>query len=183
LLAGTVHYRSGNLEDAQRALQTVLRDGAAREATRNKAHFVAGLMAADRADPSGLRKHISALGTAASGAAEADVLELPGRLLDLEGNVDGALLRLDQTAMQRSRERDYRGMVRALATAGDLAERAGRVGLAANYLLRAGRSAAHGSGPEAAEWLQRARALGERSGDRALVVEAEALLDTIEAGP
>lgn len=70
-------------------------------------------------------------------------------------------------------------MVRVLAAAGDLAEGSKKFARAGNYLLRAGRSTAQRAGPEAREWLERARDLGARSGDPALVLEAEAILDTL----
>jgi tetratricopeptide (TPR) repeat protein len=176
LLLATIHYRAGNAPQAASALDALLRAPSPKPTTRAKAHFLAGLMAADRRDAEGIRSHIAAIDSDATPGMDADRLELKGRLAGLADVTDKALTLLDRAVVLRRIDRDYRGMVRALATAGDLAERAQRRVLAGNYLLRAGRSAAQRSEPEAREWLERARDLGKRSGDSALVSEAEAVL-------
>ncbi len=182
LLIGTIHYRAGHLERAQATLSALLQNREANPATLSRAHFVAGLIAADLSALPALREHIAAmLGDTAVGPG-ADYLELQGRLLGLEGDIDGALRLLDEAADLRGVERDYRGMVRALATAGGFAEQAGRLQPAANYLLRAGRSAAQRAEPNAQDWLRRAMNLGKQSGDAALTKEADAILRKIEAG-
>lgn len=183
LLVGTIHYAAGHLGPAQATLNALLQDRAAGPATRSRAHFIAGLIAADRAALPALREHIAALQRDPAARPDVDHLELQGRLLGLEGDIDGALRLLDQAADLRSIERDYRGMVRTLAAAGDLAERAGRLQSAGNYLLRAGRSAAQRDAPEAPDWLHRAIKAGMLTGDSALVREAEAILRRAEAGP
>jgi hypothetical protein len=72
-------------------------------------------------------------------------------------------------------------MVRALAAAATIAERTGRAELAGGYWLRAGRSGAQRAEPDARAWLEHARALGERTGDAALVLESEAMLTELGA--
>ncbi|MGB5649628.1 MAG: hypothetical protein WBM59_06050, partial [Sedimenticolaceae bacterium] len=57
-----------------------------------------------------------------------------------------------------------------------LAQRAGRLRLAGSYFLRAGRSAAQRAEPQASDWLERARELGNLAGDQALVDESEAAI-------
>jgi tetratricopeptide (TPR) repeat protein len=178
LLRGTIHYRQGDLRQAQAALDAVLETALAAPATRSRAHFVSGLIAADRADAAALQRQLAAL-PASDG--NPDRLELQGRLAGLQGDIDGGLQLLEQTARQRSLEGDHRGMARALASAGELGARAGRPQVAANYLFRAGRSAAQRQQPQARDWLLRAKALAQRSGDTALVQEAEAALRDLES--
>ena len=179
LLAGTIHYRAGDLDLAQADLAGVLETNAA-ATTQARAHFVAGLVAADRAEVSALRQHLAALAVATEGRSNADLLELRGRLLGIEGDVDGAMALLDQAVELRALERDYRGMARGLAAAAELAERAGRRDIAAGYWFRAGRSAAQRDEPNAGTWLERAKTLGEQGADPALVEEAEALLKAMD---
>jgi hypothetical protein len=181
LLAGTIHYRAGRLERAQATLSALLQAGEASPATRARAHFIAGLVAADLAALPALREHIAALREGTTAASRADYLELQASLLGLESDIDGALRLLDQAADLRRVERDYRGMTRALASAGGIAEQAGRLQAAGNYLYRAGRSAAQRDDPQARDWLRRAINAGARSGDAALVREAEAILPPAEA--
>jgi len=176
LLAGTIYYRAGEVDRALATLDAVLEGGRATPVTEAKAHFVSGLIAADRSSSSALEQHIAALPLDATGSISTDRLELKGRLAGLEGDLDVALQLFEQVATLRSLERDYRGMVRALASAGDLAESGGRFELAGNYFLRAGRSAAQRDEPETRIWLQRARELGRRVGDEALVREADTIL-------
>ena len=176
LLAGTIRYRAGQTIEAQALLNEVLESAGASGSTRAKAHFVAGLIAADQASIPGLTRELAALPPGAGGDEAIDRLELQGRLAGLEGDVDGSLELLDQVAVARRLQRDYRGMVRALAEAGDLAQRAGRLRLAGSYFLRAGRSAAQRAEPQAIDWLERARELGNLAGDQALVDESEAAI-------
>lgn len=79
----------------------------------------------------------------------------------------------------RGTERDYRGMVRALASAGAIAQQDGRLQAAGTYLLRAGRSAAQRGEPEARDWLARAQSLGIQTHDDALAGEAAAILNSL----
>lgn len=179
LLAGTIHYRAGDAGRARQILDGLLQHGDVTGATRAKAHFVAGLIAADNSAPGLLREHLLALPTNADSNVQADRLELEGRLAGIEGDIDRALGLLDQVAILRGTERDYRGMVRALASAGALAERNDRLQTAGNYLLRAGRSAAQRNEPEARGWLKRAQALGVRTQNDVLADEAAAVLDSL----
>jgi hypothetical protein len=140
-------------------------------------------MAADRGDAPALQRHREALPAGDAGENQADRLELDGRLAAIEGRTDEALLRLERAALLRSLDGDYRGMARVLAVAGSVAERAGRVQPASGYWLRAGRSGAQRDDPDAREWLEHARALAERSGDAALLLEVEAMLTELGAAP
>jgi tetratricopeptide (TPR) repeat protein len=180
LLRATLHYRAGDPAAAQRTLDSLLDDSAVAPPTAARAHFVAGLIAAHRNDVPALRKHRDALPADDGPGARADRLELDGRPAAFGGEPDQALRLLDEAMLLRSADRDYRGMARVLVVAGDVAERTGRTGAAADYLLRAGRSAARRGDPDARAWLERARGLGERGGDAALVLEADTML--IELG-
>jgi tetratricopeptide (TPR) repeat protein len=181
LLRATIHYRAGEADTAQGLLEPLLRDPTIPAGTAAKAHFVAGLIAADRGDATGIRRHLDALPSDETPGGEADRLELQGRLAGINGRTDDALHLLDQAIVLRSLDRDFRGMTRVLAVAGDLAEQAGRTTLAGGYLLRAGRSAAQRAEPDARTWLERARDLGKRGGDAALALEAQAMLDQLGA--
>ena len=186
LLRATVHYRAGDAAAAKRVLDSLLDDPATPRPTIDAARFLAGLMAADRGDVSALRRYRDALPSGDTGREQADRLELDGRLAALSGDSRQALSRLDEAARLRSLDEDYRGMARALAAAASVAERAGRTGLAAGYWLRAGRSGVQRADPDARGWLERALALGRRSRDAALVLEAKAMLaklDTADAEP
>lgn len=179
LLRATIHYRASETAAAEALLKSLLRDPTLAPATAAKAHFVAGLIAANRDDAGEIQRHLNALPVDDSPGAEADRLELQGELARIRGATDEALRLLDQAILLRSLDRDFRGMTRVLAAAGDLAERAGRTDLAGSYLLRAGRSAAQRGEPDARTWLTRARGLGERAGDAALVLEAETMLNQL----
>jgi len=183
LLAGTIRYRAGQSDEALVLLNQVIKGPAADSSTRAKAHFVVGLIAADRSSVAALRQQLAALSTDPGSGARTDRLELQGRLAGLQGDIDVALLQLDQVAESRRRERDYRGMVRALAEAGGIAERAGRPQLAGGYFLRAGRSALQRAEPQAIDWLKHARHLAEQSGDQALKLEAEAAIRASQTDP
>lgn len=183
LLRATIRYRAGETAAADALLKSLLRDPTLAPATAAKAHFVAGLIAANRDDAAEIQRRLNALPADDSPGAEADRLELQGELARIRGATDEALRLLDQAILLRSLDRDFRGMTRVLAAAGDLAERAGRTGLAGSYLLRAGRSAAQRSEPDARTWLMRARDLGDRAGDTALVLEAETMLNQLGAQP
>lgn len=183
LLRATIHYRAGDPAAAQRALDLLLGDRTLAAPIAARAHFLAGMMAADRNDGSALRLHRNALPAGAARGEEADRLELDGRLAAIEGDTEEALRRLDRAALLRSLDGDYRGMVRTLAAAGSAAERAGRVAQAAGYWLRAGRSGLQRGEPEARAWLEHARTLGERIGDAALILEADAILSRLGAAP
>ncbi|MCB1792710.1 MAG: hypothetical protein KDJ27_18340 [Gammaproteobacteria bacterium] len=177
LLRAIIHYRAGSLDNADRALSPLLDDPALAPTTAARAHFLAGLIAADRGAADALRAHLSYLQTDPSN--EVDRVELGARLAAVEGDTEGALRMLDRAIELRSQQGDYRGMVRCLASAGHIAEQQKSVHRAAAYFLRAGRSAAQRQEPQAPGWLRDAIRLGEQSADGALVVEAKSILDGV----
>lgn len=179
LLRATIHYRAGDDRAAASVLSGLLQVPGLSQDTSARAHFVAGLIAADRADPVALADHLAAIPEGAAPAVAADRLELSARLAALRGDAAQALDQFDQLVEQRALQRDYRGMTRALAGAGDIAETSGQSARAGAYLLRAGRSAAQRAAPEARAWLERARDLARRSGDQALLRDAETSLGAL----
>ena len=179
LLRATIYYRDGKQAVAQDIVQQLLRTPALAPDTAAKAHFLAGLIAADRGDADAVGEQLNALPLGEGPGVQADRLELEGLLAGLDSRTDDALRLLDEAAILRSLDRDYRGMTRVLAAAGKVAEQAGRTAIAAAYFLRAGRSAAQRGEPDARAWLARARNLGKLAGDTALVLETEATLDQL----
>lgn len=176
LLAATIHYRRAEPGEARRIVDGLLADATTSDATRAKAHFVAGLVAADTGDVSALRRHLAGIGPEAPAGSISDRSELAALLDGLQGNTAAALSQLDRVVLARRVERDYRGMVRALARAGDLAAATQQPQAAARYLLRAGRSALQFGEPDAQRWLQRAASLAARAEDNETAREAETLL-------
>ena len=176
LLRATIHYRAGDPVAAQRILDALLSDRMLPAPVGARAHFLAGLIAADRNDAAVLRMHRDALPASDARGEEADRLELEGRLASIEGDAERALRGLERAAQLRSLAGDYHGMARTLVAAARTAEQADRVAQAAGYWLRAGRSGAQRGEPAAREWLQHARALAGRTGDAALILEADAAL-------
>ena len=98
MLAGTIHYRAGRLDRAQATLSAVLQAGDTSPATRARAHFIAGLIAADLAALPALRDHIAALREGTAVASRADYLELQASLPLEEGTLQ---LRLGDTMRLR----------------------------------------------------------------------------------
>lgn len=178
LLVATVRYRQGDLMQAATTIDRVLADASTSPATLSKARFIAGLIAADSGDAAALQRHRVAIDDAASAGTAADRLELAALLDGLQGNTASALTQLDQVALARRIERDYRGMVRALAKASDVAAAASQLQAAGRYLLRAGRSALQFGEPDAKHWLQRAASLATQAGDGETAREALMLLDS-----
>lgn len=176
LLEATIRFRAGDLRASRSGLTRLLSIPGLNPATAAKGHFVAGLIAAELADRAQLRRHLAGLPPSAEPGARADRLELEAHLAVLAGDTPGGLGRFDQAIALRGVERDYRGMARALAGAGTVAERAGQPGRAAGYFLRAGRSAVQRAEADATTWLEQAVRLGRQAGDEALVAEATALL-------
>lgn len=174
LLEATIVYRQGELEKAWHMTETILQTAEAKSsAVERKVHFLRGLIAGDRSDPAGLKQEIDALGQPNSPQLQADQQELIGNLSLLERNWDAAVLAFDEAAALRRQTLDYRGMVKALAKAGEACERGRRAVPAARRFLRAGQSAAlQGDAHQARVWLQRAAMLAEQGGDGELGQEA-----------
>jgi tetratricopeptide (TPR) repeat protein len=182
LLEATILYRQGELDKAWHITENILQttDGIS-SPVQSKIHFLRGLIANDRSDWVKLRLEINALGKPNSPALRADQQELIGHLSMAERNWDEAVLAFDEAAALRRQILDYRGMVKALAKAGEAYERRGRPVPAAQRLLRAGQSAARqGDSRQARLWLDRAARLAEQGGDGELAQEARLQLAELQ---
>jgi hypothetical protein len=131
------------------------------------------LIANERGDSAGIKREVAALSNTNSAVQRADHQELTGHLAMIEGDWDEAVLAFDEAAAIRRQLLDYRGMVQALAKAGEACERAGRSTAASRRYLRAGRSAALQRNSEQARiWLKRAAQLAEKAGQDSIANEA-----------
>ena len=174
LLEASIVYRLGKLQEAWNLTEDILAiSDTIPAAVQSKAHFLRGLIANERGDLSKLRAEITALAKSNSQVIRSDREELIGHLSLKERRWDEAVLAFDEAAALRRQILDYRGMVKALAKAGEACERAGRFGPAARRYLRAGQSAALQAEPDQAQnWLIRAAQLAEQGGDENIAQEA-----------
>jgi tetratricopeptide (TPR) repeat protein len=183
LLEATLLYRTGEMSAAWSLSEHILASAPAAEPeVIAKAHFLRGLMAAERADTARLREAMAALEPASSPELRADHAELRGSLALAERDLAVAVQAFDTAAELRRMSFDYASMARALAKAGDAAERNGHPQVAAVYYLRAGRSALQlGQRQEAVDWLKRAQRLARQTGDAQTLQEVRSHLDRLQA--
>jgi tetratricopeptide (TPR) repeat protein len=140
----------------------------------DRALFVRGRIAADRADAAGVSRALAQLGNAQNAELRADRLELLGRLHLLEDRPESALRDFRESADLRREVEDYVGMARALALAGEAAKSMGRAAEAADLYFRAGRSAElEGDHAEARRWLDSAARLAAKTGQAEILSEAK----------
>jgi len=174
LLEATIIYRQGQLEKAWQMTEIILQTPDAKTPPlRSKIHFLRGLSAGDRSEPDQLKQEIDALGKPNSPELQADQQELIGNLSMAQHKWDEAVLAFDEAAALRRQTLDYRGMVKALAKAGEACQRSGRLVPAARRFLRAGQSAARQADvPQARIWLGLAAKLAEQGGDGERALEA-----------
>lgn len=143
----------------------------------NRARYLQGLIAIDAGDAAGGRAAANALAAAKSPDVEGDRYELLARLALADGNYTAARSAAEQSAEQRRAAFDYRGMSESLALAGEAAEREQRSEVAADYFLRAGRSALMRNDTRLADrWLQRARVNAQRAGATDMRAQIDALM-------
>ena len=135
------------------------------QATRGRANFILGMVAADGEDPVSLERAITAMGAPRDSALKADVAELSGRRLMLLKDAKKAIAEFERAAELRRGLREYSGMARSLAAAGAAANTTGNFALAADLYYRAGRSAAVQKDTKSAkDWLNQAQSLAVRHG-------------------
>jgi tetratricopeptide (TPR) repeat protein len=183
LVKAAASYRAGDLAEATAAAQQAIDRPPSDPDTGPRAWFIRGLVAADQSDRASLAQAIAALKTSKSADLEADRFELQGRAALLDGRPADALAAFDQAAANRQQALDYRGMARSLAQAGDACVRLDRNGDAADYFLRAGRSALlQGDGAMALPLLKRAEELATRSGQTSIVEDVARLRKEAAAG-
>ena len=174
LLEATILYRLSRSQEAWQLTEEILKGtDKIPNAVRSKTHFLRGLIANERSDLTQLRKEIASLTNSKSLAIRADREELVGHLGLAERRWNEAALAFDEAAALRRQVLDYRGMVTALAKAGEAYEQAERLVPASRRYLRAGQSAALQDNPDQAQiWLTRAAQLAEQGGDDNIVQEA-----------
>jgi tetratricopeptide (TPR) repeat protein len=146
----------------------------------DRALFVRGRIAADRADAAGVSRALAQLGNAQNAELRADRLELLGRLHLLEDRPESALRDFRESADLRREVEDYIGMARALALAGEAAKSMGRAAEAADLYFRAGRSAElEGDHSAARRWLDAAAGLAAKIGQPEILSQAEERLERL----
>jgi tetratricopeptide (TPR) repeat protein len=176
LVKAAASYRAGDPAGAVAAAQQVIDHPGADADVAPRAWFIRGLVAADQGDRGTLAQAIAALKPTKSADLEADRMELQGRTAMLDGRPADALAAFDQAAANRQQSLDYRGMARTLSQAGEACVRLDRTADAANYFLRAGRSALlQGDTSMALPLLKRAEDLAARSGQTGIVDEVARL--------
>lgn len=180
LLEATILYRQRRYREAWVLTEAIIDAGPDSQAAR-RSQFLRGLIAADQEDAAGLRAAMAELDASSDDRLTADRIELSGHLARIEGRYDASLAAFDKAAHLRSESSDYRGTVRALESAGEAAESAGRLSQASVHYLRAGRSALHqGARERAHDLLVRARTLAEAAGDSDTANEAQYYLTQME---
>ena len=159
------HYQTDDLDAADRAARRVHQT--ARSAPlRARAHFILGLVAADRGDLAGLRRAHAAIAAATAPALRADRAVLAGRIAAAERDSHRAHRAYLSAAELRQDVKDELGMAQALA---DAAAHAPQNATAADLYLRAGRTAdLLGRADEAQLWLCTALKKGSAGDDVAL---------------
>jgi hypothetical protein len=176
LVKAAASYRASDPVGATTAAQQALAHPPGDSDTPARAWFIRGLVAADQGDRAALAQAIAALKPSKSADLEADRQELQGRAALLDGRATDALTAFDQAAANRQQALDYRGMARTLAQAGEACLRLDRTAEAANYFLRAGRSALlQGDTAMASPLLKQADDLARRSGQTGIVDEVARL--------
>jgi hypothetical protein len=158
LVEATALYRSGSPAEADSLAAQV--QAAGDHDTAARATFLRGVIADERGDEARLNAAARGLDKAGAPALQADAAELAARAALRRGDFEAARRSAERTVALRQQTLDYRGLARALALAGKAAARAGDAAAAADFYLRAGRSAAaQGDKPAAGAWLSQAVAL------------------------
>ena len=158
LVEATALYRTGDLDAADKLARETAAGKDQQAAER--ATFLSGLIADERGDEAGLAEAAGRLGNATDPSLQADAAELDARLALRRNETAMARQQAERAAELRQQTLDYRGLARALALAGEAAERTGDAKAASDLYLRAGRSAAaQGDKDSARVWLQLAAKL------------------------
>jgi hypothetical protein len=178
LAEATALFRLGQVPQSETLARSVTLRGAENAEAVLRAHFLLGLVAAQRQDPRGLAAARAAIGAPTEIAFRADAVELDAAAALLRGDPAGARIQAVTAAELRRQSLDYRGLSRALALQGQALERLGDPLAAADSFLRAGRGAAErGETADARRWLAEAERLaGREAALRAAIREARAPL-------
>ncbi|MBI2255154.1 MAG: hypothetical protein HYU58_11090 [Proteobacteria bacterium] len=175
LAEATALYRTGDAKAAD-ALAGEIETAADRDVAAG-ASFLRGLIGDETENTDALQAAYQRLGATNTPIRTADRQELEARLALRQGDPARARSAALQSATTRQELLDYRGMARSLSVAGKAAEQAGDKEVAADFYLRAGRSAAAQGDPATARpWLEKTRLL---SHDPAIDEAAERALATL----
>lgn len=173
LAEATLLYHNGDLDSAWQMTERLLSlSPPISPETADATWFLQGLIAFPRQQSAELAAASQHLAIARDPLGTADYQELLGYQSYLQQDYAQAVTRFDYASVLRNGAGNYRGMARALAMAGDASTAAGNKPAAANYFLRAGRSAAVRHQPEAEDWLKQARKLARDSGESEIAQEA-----------
>ena len=176
LVQAAAAYRLGDLAAADKAAQETLAIPSKDTDAAARAWFIRGLVAAQRADATSLGQAIAALPPSKQADLEADRDELMGRAALLAGRSGDALALFEKSAANRQQALDYRGMARALGLAGEASLRSGQTAAAADFYLRAGRSALlQGDNAAATPLLKQAEDLARQTAQPGIVNEVTRL--------
>ena len=178
LVEAVAAYELGNADRARAMSREALARSASGDVeTRARAQYVLGMIAADERNGAAVDAALAAMRSSTGNAARADVAELRGRRLLLDGDGRTALPAFLEAASLRRELRDYPGMAQALAAAGSAAEVAGDPGAAADFFYRAGLSATvQKDRRKARPWLTKARDLAARNGLGTIEADAQSRL-------
>jgi hypothetical protein len=169
LLEATALYRTGALSEAD-ALAASIEGHSSDSHVNFQACFLRGLISDKWNDTNGLQAARRCMAQPVITAERADLEELSALISLRRGEAAVAKNEAQNAADLRRQVRDYRGMARALALAGEAAEQAGSKATASSLYLQAGRSAAlQGDRQAARQWLHRALSLAQNSEFRAEV--------------
>jgi tetratricopeptide (TPR) repeat protein len=184
LLEATLLHSSGDSDEAWKMTEQILSPATqASSIIKRKTHFLRGLIAGKQGDLDQLRAAIAALGQPEHPRLRADRQELVGHLAVAEQNWDAAVEAFDAAAKLRREALDYRGMVKALALAGNASEKAERAKEASIRYLRAGRSAGlQGLFDDALKWLNRAEQIASSANEAQIAREAGIYLQQVQEG-
>jgi len=177
LAEATALYRTNDAKAAD-ALAGEIEAAADRDVAAG-ASFLRGLIGDETGNADSLQAAHQRLSGANTPIRIADRQELEARLALRQNDPARARSAAVQSANTRQEILDYRGMARSLSVAGRAAAQAGDNEAAADFYLRAGRSAAaQGDATTARPWLQRTR---ELSRDPAIDEAAERALATLSS--
>jgi tetratricopeptide (TPR) repeat protein len=182
LLEATVVCLRGDLDAARKITDQILAvTPQASAIVQSKTYFLRGLIANKEGDTDRLREAIVSMGQPNLPQLRADRYELSGHLAMAEQYWDGAINAFEAATELRREARDYRGMAKALALAGNASEKAGHANEAAVSYLRAGRSAAlQGQFDDALSWLNQAEQIADNAKEDQIVQEARIYLREIQ---
>lgn len=182
LLEATVLYFKQDLDAAWKITDQILAaTPQASSIVQGKTHFLRGLIASKQGNTENLRKAIASMGQPAQPLLRADHQELLGLLAMAELNWDVAINAFEAATDLRREAREYRGMVKSLALAGQASEKAGHPVEAAVRYLRAGRSAAlQGQFDDALIWLNQAEGIGSNAGEEQIAQQARIYIQELQ---